>query len=51
MAEGKKNLVVNIDEELHQRLKIYCVEQKASIKEIVIKIISEKLDQEQERKK
>lgn len=50
MREGKKNLVVSIDEELHQRLKIYCVEQKTSIKEMVVKIINKELEQAKERK-
>ena len=53
MTEGKKNLVVNIDEELHQQLKIYCVEQKTSIKEMIVKLISEELEKtknEKERK-
>lgn len=47
MEESKKNLVVNIDEELHQKLKIYCAEQKISIKELIIRLIKKEL---QERK-
>lgn len=50
MAEGKKNLVVAIDEELHQRLKVHCVEQKTSIKEMIIKLISKELEESKERK-
>ena len=45
MTEGKKNLVVNIDEELHHRLKVYCVEQKTSIKEMIVKLISKELEE------
>ena len=43
MTEGKKNLVVTIDEQLHQRLKVYCAEQKISIKDMIIKLINEEL--------
>lgn len=45
MAEGKKNLVVSIDEELHQQLKVHCVEQKTSLKEMIIKLISKELEE------
>lgn len=45
MAEGKKNLVVTIDEELHQRLKVHCVEQKTSIKDMIVKLINKELEQ------
>ena len=45
MVEGKKNLVVTIDEELHQRLKIHCAEQKTSIKDMIVKLINEELEQ------
>lgn len=53
MADGKKNLVVTIDEELHQRLKVHCVEQKTSLKEMIIRLISKELEEaerEKERK-
>lgn len=50
MADGKKNLVVTIDEELHQRLKVHCVEQKTSIKEMIIRLISKELEEAKERK-
>lgn len=50
MAENKKNLVVRIDEELHQRLKLHCVEEKTSIKEMVIKLITKELEEPKERK-
>ncbi|MCM1220020.1 MAG: hypothetical protein NC548_36575 [Lachnospiraceae bacterium] len=49
MAEGKKNLVVAIDEELHQQLKVYCVEQKTSIKDMIIKLISEELERSKQK--
>lgn len=45
MANGKKNLVVSIDEELHQRLKLHCVEQKTSLKEMIIRLISKELEE------
>lgn len=45
MTEGKKNLVVTIDEKLHQRLKVYCAEQKTSIKDMIIRLINEELEQ------
>lgn len=45
MAEGKKNLVVTIDEELHQRLKVHCAEQKTSIKDMIVRLINEELEQ------
>ena len=51
MTEGKKNLVVSIDEELHQRLKVYCVKQKTSIKEMIIKLISVELEKTEEGNK
>lgn len=50
MAEGKKNLVVSIDEELHQRLKVYCVEQKTSLKEMVVRLISKELEEAERAK-
>lgn len=50
MAEGKKNLVVTIDEELHQKFKIHCTKQKTSIKEMIIKLISKELEEAQERR-
>ncbi|MCM1181245.1 MAG: hypothetical protein NC347_13375 [Clostridium sp.] len=50
MADGKKNLVVTIDEELHQRLKLHCVEQKTSLKEMIVKLISKELEEAKERK-
>ena len=50
VAEGKKNLVVTIDEELHQTFKIHCTEQKTSIKEMIIKLISKELEEAQERR-
>lgn len=49
MAEGKKNLVVTIDEELHQRLKVYCAEQKTSIKDMIVKLINEELKQNRQK--
>lgn len=49
MIEGKKNLVVTIDEDLHQQFKIYCTEQKTSIKEMIIKLISKELEEAKER--
>ncbi len=49
MTDGKKNLVVTIDEELHQRLKVHCVEQKTSIKDMIIKLISEELEQDKRK--
>lgn len=45
MEDGKKNLVVTIDEELHQRLKVHCAEQKISIKDMIVKLINEELEQ------
>lgn len=50
MAEGKKNLVVSIDEELHQRLKMHCVEQKTSLKEMIIRLISKELEETEKTK-
>lgn len=50
MAEGKKNLVVTIDEELHQKFKIHCTEQKTSIKKMIIKLISKELEEASERR-
>ena len=50
MAEGKKNLVVTIDEELHQKFKVYCTEQRITIKEMVIKLIIKELEGAKERK-
>lgn len=50
MSEGKKNLVVTIDEDLHQQFKIYCTEQKTSLKEMIIKLISAELKEAKERK-
>lgn len=49
MADGKKNLVVSIDEELHQRLKVHCVEQKTSIKEMIIRLITEELERKKQK--
>lgn len=49
MAEGKKNLVVTIDEELHQRLKIHCAEQKTSIKNTIVRLINEELEQDKQK--
>lgn len=45
VAEGKKNLVVTIDEELHQRLKVHCAEQRISIKDMIVRLINEELEQ------
>ena len=50
VAEGKKNLVVTIDEELHQRLKVHCVEQKTSLKEMIIRLISKELEEAERAK-
>lgn len=50
MTEGKKNLVVSIDEELHQQLKIHCVEQKISIKEMIIMLITKELKQNKQKR-
>ena len=50
MAEGKKNLVVTIDEELHQKFKVYCTEQRITIKEMVIKLILKELEEAKEGK-
>ena len=50
VAEGKKNLVVSIDEELHQRLKMHCVEQKTSLKEMIIRLISKELEETEKTK-
>lgn len=50
MVEGKKNLVVTIDEELHQRLKVHCVEQKTSLKEMIIRLISKELEEAERAK-
>ncbi len=50
MAEGKKNLVVTIDEELHQRLKVHCVEQKTSIKEMIVRLITKELEEAEKAK-
>lgn len=44
MVNGKKNLVVTIDEELHHRLKLHCVEQKTSLKEMIVSLISKELE-------
>ncbi|MBR1741817.1 MAG: hypothetical protein IJ733_08090, partial [Lachnospiraceae bacterium] len=43
MEERKKNLVVTIDEELHHKFKVYCTEQKTTIKEMTIKLILKEL--------
>lgn len=50
MEEGKKNLVVSIDEELHQRLKVHCVEQKISLKEMIVRLISKELEESEKTK-
>lgn len=50
MIEGKKNLVVSIDEELHQQLKIHCAKEKTSIKEMIIRLITKELEKTKERK-
>lgn len=50
MEEGKKNLVVSIDEELHQRLKVHCVEQKTSLKEMIVRLISKELEEAERAK-
>ena len=50
MTEGKKNLVVSIDEELHQQLKVHCVEQKTSLKEMIIRLISKELEESKKAK-
>jgi len=49
MTEGKKNLVVTIDEKLHQQLKVYCAEQKISIKDMIIKLINKELKQNKKK--
>lgn len=49
MTEGKKNLVVTIDEELHQQLKVHCAEQKISIKDMIISLINEELKQNKQK--
>lgn len=49
MEEGKKNLVVTIDEDLHQEFKIHCTRQKISIKGMIIKLICEELEKSKER--
>ena len=49
MVEGKKNLVVTIDEELHQRLKVHCAEQKTSIKDMIVRLINEELKQNRQK--
>ena len=50
MTDGKKNLVVTIDEELHRQFKIHCTEQKTSIREMIIRLISRELEENSERK-
>lgn len=50
MVDGKKNLVVTIDEELHQRLKVHCVEQKTSLKEMIVRLISKELKEAEKAK-
>lgn len=50
MKEGKKNLVVTIDEDLHLKFKIHCTEQKTSIKEMIIKLISNELNNQQKER-
>ena len=49
MSKGKKNLVVTIDEELHQQLKIHCAEQKTSIKDMIARLINEELKQNKQK--
>ena len=50
MLDGQKNLVVSIDEDLHQKLKVYCAEEKTSIKEMVSRLIVEELKRVGERR-
>lgn len=49
MADGKKNLVVTIDEELHQRLKVYCAEQKTTIKDMIVRLITTEIEQDKQK--
>lgn len=48
MKEGKTNLVVTLDTELHHNLKVYCAEQRITIKQLIIESILEKIDNKQE---
>lgn len=45
MPNGEKNLVVSIDEDLHHKLKIYCAEQKITIKDLIMKLIIQEIEQ------
>ncbi len=49
MAKGEKNLVVSIDEDLHHKLKVYCAEQKITIKDLIMKLIVREIEQSQKR--
>ena len=49
MKEGKKNLVVTIDAELHQRIKVHCAEHGISIKGMLIRLINEELEKDKQK--
>jgi predicted HicB family RNase H-like nuclease len=49
MKPNKKNLVVTLDEDMHHRLKVYCAEQKITIKEFIERIIIQETKKEKER--
>lgn len=49
VTNGKKNLVVTIDEKLHQRLKVYCAEQNTTIKDLIIMLINNELEQNKKK--
>ena len=50
MADIKKSLVVRVDENLHQQLKVYCAEKKTSISEVVIGLITKELTTKERKK-
>ena len=48
MKDGKRNLVVTIDEDLHYKFKVHCTKKKISIKDMIVKLLLEEIEKEKE---
>lgn len=49
MAENKKNLMIRVDEDFHQKLKLYVTLQKTTLQDYIVSLITKDMEENENK--
>lgn len=49
MAENKKNLVIRVDEDFHQNLKLYVTLKKTTLQDYIVNLITKDMEENENK--